>query len=100
MTDETAHAKERAVFPFPAAIAWAAAACFAIAAAWLGVRYLNARSANLLLRDQQALTDLELRSARNQLEAERIINRQQLADLNQKLKAETASRSMRSRNLP
>ena len=72
--------KAALLFPFPVAIAWAAAACFALTAAWLGQHYLNARSANLVLRDQQALADLELRSARNELEAERIVNRRELSD--------------------
>ena len=84
----SASPKTAPILPFPAMLAWAAAACFALAAAWLGQRYLNTRSAYIMLRDQQALADLELRSARNQLEAERIVNGRQLADLNQKLKVE------------
>lgn len=64
---------------FPALLPWAAAACFALAAAWTGRMYVEARSEAALLHDQERLADLELRSARNQLEAERIVSRRELA---------------------
>ncbi|MDB6094103.1 MAG: hypothetical protein JWM32_1665 [Verrucomicrobia bacterium] len=57
---------------------WAAAAALAIGCAWLGQLYLSARSENVLLHDQQALADFELKSARHQLEAERLIARQEV----------------------
>ena len=60
---------------------WAAAACLALAAAWFGQRYLSTRSEAVMLQDQKTLAELELKSTRNQLEAERIVVRQQLADL-------------------
>jgi anti-sigma-K factor RskA len=73
------------VIAFPAWIPWAAAACFAVGAAWTGQLYLTARSESAVLRDQQSLADLALKSAGNQLEAERILSRQQLAGLGTQL---------------
>ena len=60
---------------------WAAAACLALAAAWFGQRYLSTRSETVMLQDQKTLAELELQSTRNQLEAERLVVRQKLADL-------------------
>ena len=65
---------------FRTLLPWAAAACFALTAAWLGQLYLSARSEAGLLRDTQTLSDLSLKSSQNQLEAERILARRQLAD--------------------
>ena len=58
----------------------AAAAGFAFAAAYFGQAYVAERGTASAFRDQQTLTDLALRGARNQLEAERLINRRELAD--------------------
>lgn len=66
-------------------IPWAAAACFAIGAGWLGQRYLATRSEIASLRDQNALSEIALQSSQQQLEAERIINRRQLQDSAQQL---------------
>jgi anti-sigma-K factor RskA len=85
------------VVPFrtPVWLGWAAAACFAVVCAWLGQLYLGSRYEAATLRDQQALADFQLRSARNQLEAERLIAdhqitsvTEQLAALDRQLKAE------------
>jgi anti-sigma-K factor RskA len=73
---------------FRTLLPWAAAACFALTAAWLGQLYLSARSEVGLLRDTQALSDLSLKSTLNQLEAERILARRQIAD-SEKLLVET-----------
>jgi hypothetical protein len=62
-----------------ALIPWAVAACFAFAAAWLGRLYLASRLETEGLRTQQALADVALKSADQQLEAERILARAQLA---------------------
>ena len=82
-------------FRTPLWVAWAAAACLAIMCAWVGQLYVGSRFEAATLRDQQAVADFQLRSARNQLEAERIIaNHQlssmteQLASLDRQLKAE------------
>jgi anti-sigma-K factor RskA len=69
------------VIAFPVLLAWAAAACFALAAAWMGELYLNSRAQTRALHDQMALADLTLRAERNQMEAERILHRQELADV-------------------
>lgn len=60
-------------------IPWAVAACFALAAAWLGRLHLASRLEAEGLRTQQALAEVALKSADQQLEAERILARAQLA---------------------
>ncbi len=69
------------VIPFkvPCWVPWAAAAVVVLTSAWLSQLYLGSRAAAALLRDQQLLADFELKSARHQLEAERIISRQELS---------------------
>lgn len=69
---------------------WMAAACFALVSAWLGQRYIMSRSELALLVDQQSMAELALKQARQQLEAERIVNGRQIATLNGDL---TAARS-------
>jgi hypothetical protein len=64
---------------FPTWLALAAAACFALTAAYFGQAYQTERTAAAALRDAQQLADLALRSAQNQLEAERLIARRELA---------------------
>lgn len=66
------------VLRFPVLIGWAVAASLAVVAGWLGVRYSTTAAENRLLHQQQALADAALRSARNELEAERIVGRRQL----------------------
>lgn len=66
--------------PFRVLIPWAIAAGFAVTCAWLGQLYLTSRAETALLRDQQALADLEIIGARHQVEAERILANRQLAD--------------------
>jgi anti-sigma-K factor RskA len=70
------------VIAFPSWIPWAAAACFALVAGWIGQLYLTSRSETASVRDQLALTELTLRDARQQLEAERIVSTQQIGGLN------------------
>ena len=65
---------------FPTWLALAAAACFALVAAYFGQAYQTERATAATLRDQQSLADLALRSTQNQLEAERLIARRELAD--------------------
>lgn len=71
----------RTVFP------WALAACFALVAAWLGTRLLTERTEATRFRQQHALADVALQSAKQQLEAERIVTRRQFQDLDQQLAA-------------
>lgn len=67
------------------AVPWAAAACFAIGAAWLGARYVASQSEVTALRDRNALVDIAVKTAEQQLEAERIILHRQLTDVQQQL---------------
>lgn len=76
-------------FTLPLWAPWAAAACFALAAAWLGRLVVANRTENFLLQQQVALAELELTSARNQFAAERIISSRQVADLTQRIKTES-----------
>lgn len=56
------------------------AAALGVAVAWTGRLCLTARAEASLSRNQARLAELELRSLRNQVEAERILTRRQLAD--------------------
>ena len=76
-------------FTLPVWLPWAAAAGLAIACAWLGQLLLASRSEALGLRDQQTLAAFELTSARNQLKAERLIARQELASATAQVSAIT-----------
>lgn len=68
------------VIAFPTWIAFSAAACFALTTAYFGQAFLTARATAAALRDQQTLADLSLRGVNQQLEAERLIARRELAD--------------------
>jgi hypothetical protein len=59
---------------------WILAVCFGLAAIWLAELYMSGRVENALLHDQLRLTEMESQAIRNQLEAERIVERRQLAD--------------------
>jgi anti-sigma-K factor RskA len=74
-------------FRTPLWMAWAAAACLAIACAWLGQLYIGSRFEAATLRDQQAVAEFKLRSVHNQLEAERIIATHQLGSMTEQLAA-------------
>ena len=88
-----------AILPFrlPVLIPWAAAAGFALVAAWLGRDLLATREEAANQRTESRLAQLVLRDTENRLQAERIILNQQLADSgrqladNQKQLAATAS---------
>ncbi|HZP60657.1 MAG TPA: anti-sigma factor [Opitutaceae bacterium] len=66
---------------------WAAAACFALAAVWLGRLYLAEKADSLSLRADAELSRIDAQSAKNQLEGERLLSHRQIADLEQQLKA-------------
>lgn len=66
----------------------AAAACFALLAAWFGARAYTARTDADLAAHQTALADLARKSTRQQLEAERLITRAHLAALDETLARE------------
>ena len=77
------------VLPFrtPVWLPGAAAACLAITCAWLGQLYVGSRFEAATLRDEQAVADFQLHSARNQLEAERLIAGHQLSSMTEQLAA-------------
>jgi len=75
------------VIPFRTWFPLAAAAGFAVACAWLGQLYLGSRYEAANLRDMMAVGDFQLRSARNQLEAERIIANHQITAATEQLAA-------------
>lgn len=62
-----------------ALIPWAFVAVLAIVCAWLLQLTFALRAANTLLHQQQALTEIELRSTQQHLEAERILHRHSAA---------------------
>lgn len=72
-------------FGFWQFLPWAAAACFALAAGWFAQRQASSRSEAALVREHQALANVELQSVRNHLEAERIVSQRQITDLGQKM---------------
>jgi anti-sigma-K factor RskA len=84
-TPATARPAPGIVIPFASWIGLAAAACFALAAAYFGQAFVTERAAVAALRDQQTLADLALRGATNQLEAERLIGRRELAARDQRV---------------
>ena len=57
------------ILSFPALLPWAAAACFAGLAAWLGEHYVASQSEATLLQDQIAAAELALRSVKNENDA-------------------------------
>jgi anti-sigma-K factor RskA len=80
-------------------VPWLAAACFAMGAAWLGMRFITSQSEVAALRERNALVDIAVKTAEQQLEAERIITRRQLADANTQLGNTRAQLSDRERLL-
>jgi anti-sigma-K factor RskA len=72
---------EKVLFLRPAVfVPWMMAACLAIGCVWLSQLYLQSRASSSVLQDQNALAQVEIESAKNQLEAERIIANRQLSD--------------------
>jgi anti-sigma-K factor RskA len=71
------------VIPFRAGLwaGWAAAACFAVGAAYLGQRYVQAESELTVLREKEALARLDSENARQLLEAERLLAQSQVSQL-------------------
>lgn len=67
---------------------WALAACLALTSGWFAQLYLASRGEAGLLRQEQALAEVALQSALNQLEAERIVASRRLSDLEQQLRTQ------------
>lgn len=68
------------ILPFPVIVAWAAAACFALAAAGVTQLYFAARERNTLLEEQGRLADLELKSLQTRFDSERLVDERKLAE--------------------
>lgn len=66
---------------------WAIAACFALVAAFVGIRFFTTNTELARLRQQHAIAEVALQSAKQQLEAERIITRRQFQDIDGQLNA-------------
>ncbi len=77
------------IISFPVWLPWFAAACLAISTAWFGQLYFASRSTATLLGEQQELADIGLKSARTQLETERLLSGQQRASLDRQLAEST-----------
>ncbi len=73
------------VIAFRTYIGWAAAACFAVLAAYTGRTLLQVRSENALLRQEQMAADISIKTLKNDLEAGRIIDKQAVAELQAQL---------------
>jgi anti-sigma-K factor RskA len=73
-------------FPFARVLPWAAAACFALLATFLGVRTIALRSENSALRTERELADVALRMAQSQLSERTLLAERMIADLNTKLR--------------
>jgi hypothetical protein len=75
--------------PSPASLAawtpWFLVMTLTVLCLWLAQLYFTTQAQNSLLRDQQRLTELELRNARQHAEAERILAGRELADLRKQL---------------
>ncbi len=71
------------VVPVPLApwIGWAAAACFALGAAYLGQLYVSSEAELAGLRTQESLARIDGENARQLLEAERLLAQVQISDL-------------------
>jgi len=76
-----AQAPNSSILAFPTWIGYATAACFACLAAYFAQAYFTESALSSALRDQQSLVDFSLRSANNQLAAERLITQRELADI-------------------
>jgi hypothetical protein len=70
---------------------WLAAAVFALGAAWVGQRYVALQAEVDALRVQNEMIDIALRSAEQQLEAERILGRWRLTDAKQQMERDGAT---------
>jgi len=68
------------VLPFPSLIPWAIAACLAVGTLWTARLTWSLHAENAVMRDQQKLAELDLRTLRNGMEAERIVRQRQLED--------------------
>ncbi len=78
-------AKTAQVIPFPSWLSWAVAACFAVATVWMAQLYRAARVREKVMQDSATLADSSRKLTENQLEAERIVTRQRLANFERQI---------------
>lgn len=73
--------------PFPLArlVPWGIAACFAVAAAYFGLRTISLRSENTALRTERELAEVAYKIAQNQLGERTLLAEKMIADLGAKL---------------
>jgi hypothetical protein len=76
----------------PALVPWAATACLAALLACVGELWVIEKARNQLALDENRLAESALKSAQNQLEAERILGRRELAETRARLGMEGALR--------
>jgi anti-sigma-K factor RskA len=74
------------VIPLRMYVGWAAAACFAVIAAFAGRLVLQLKSDNALLLQEQRVAEISIKSLKTDIEAGRIIDKQTVADLQAELK--------------
>lgn len=80
-----AHTPVRSPASLAAWTPWFLVMTLTVLCLWLVQLYFTTQAQNSLLRDQQRLTELELRNARQHAEAERILAGRELADLRKQL---------------
>ena len=86
LAPETPDAHRATILPFSRVLLpWAIAASLAVATLWSARTAWIFHSENGVIRDQQQLAELDLRSLRNGMEAERLIQQQQLSKAQQAL---------------
>lgn len=76
-------------FSFAGFVPWAIAAGFALTAAWVGQRFVSKSGEAALLQERQAISEVETKAVRQQLEAERIVSNRQWQEVEQKVATTT-----------
>lgn len=79
------HAPARSPGSLTAWTPWFLVMTLAVLCLWLAQLYFTTQAQNGLLREQQRLTELELRNARQHAEAERILATRELAEMRKQL---------------
>lgn len=72
-------------FPLARLVPWVAAACFALAAVWFGVRSSSLRTENSTLRTQRELAEIAYRMSQAQLAERTLLAERIISDLGSKL---------------
>lgn len=66
-------------------VPWAIAACLTLVSAWLGQRFASTRAELATIRSREELVAISLKSAEQQLEAERILTQRRLQEAEQRV---------------